>query len=79
MAAGSLDLVGVRLQLAGECAGFTAEFGVIFVITVIAFHNQSAVCEVHVVRAIRGYVEACKQIHLIMLASQVMQSECVYK
>lgn len=47
-----LNLIRMGLKLTGKCTRSAAEFGIIFVITVIAFDNQRAVGEVFVVVAI---------------------------
>jgi hypothetical protein len=54
-----LDFIRMGLKLTGERTRSATEFGIIFVITVIAFHNQSAVGKVLVVGTISWYVEAC--------------------
>jgi hypothetical protein len=59
------------LKLSGECARTATEFGIVFVITVVALDDEGAVGEVLVIRAVRWYVEACNWVFHEQLNSNI--------
>jgi hypothetical protein len=60
----------MRSNLSSKCTRSTAEFGIVFVITVVSFDDECAIGKVLVVCTIGWYMQACKNITKIRMMSQ---------